>query len=238
MAQHGILFIVRHRTTEKRLLPGLQRHYAVEVVQTRRDAIAHLHSTTSGFSVDLVLVDLPSLRFDLTRFYDDVQALDASLPFFLLLSKGMRLDQLPHANGHLRHPCTQRQLLRRLARVLPEHQGEVVAWRGIQLDTERHILMWDDKQAPLTTKQAGLALAFLETPDELITRVQLMQDVWGTDYMGDTRTLDVHIHWLRKSLKALQAPFALETKRGQGYKLICNLPDPQDKAQEHADSAT
>jgi DNA-binding response OmpR family regulator len=47
-----------------------------------------------------------------------------------------------------------------------------------------------------------------------------MKWVWGTEYMGDTRTLDVHIHWLRKSISQLGAPFAIETERGVGYKLI------------------
>ena len=82
------------------------------------------------------------------------------------------------------------------------------------------MLIWDTRQIPLTPKQAALTLAFLRTPEVTLSRARLMQDVWGTDYLGDTRTLDVHIHWLRKSLKQLQAPFMLETLRGKGYQLI------------------
>ena len=62
----------------------------------------------------------------------------------------------------------------------------------------------------------------------LLSRAQLMQDVWGTNFLGDTRTLDVHIHGMRKLLKRLQAPFVLETERGRGYRLICRLPESSD----------
>ena len=88
--------------------------------------------------------------------------------------------------------------------------------------------MWDVRQVALTPKQVALMQAFLRAPLKLISRVQLMQDVWGTDYMGDTRTLDVHIHGVRKLLKRLQVPFVLETERGQGYRLICSLPESSE----------
>ena len=84
--------------------------------------------------------------------------------------------------------------------------------------------MWHTRQIPLTPKQAALTLAFLRSPEETLSRARLMQEVWGTDYLGDTRTLDVHIHWLRKSLKQLQSPFVIKTLRGQGYQLVMTQP--------------
>jgi DNA-binding response OmpR family regulator len=170
--------------------------------------------------VDLILFHIPSLRFNLSRFCVDIKSRVPGMPLFFLLGKGMRLDQFPHADGYLRQPFTQRQLLSRLARVLPEHVGEIVAWKDLRLDTESYLLMWQTKQIPLTPKQAALILAFLRRPEETLSRAQLMQEVWGTDYLGDTRTLDVHIHWLRKSLKQLQSPFVVRTLRGKGYQLV------------------
>ena len=117
------------------------------------------------------------------------------------------------------------RLLRRLARILPTHQGEVVAWRGLRLDIQGHFLLWDNRQVALTPKQVMLMQAFLRAPATLLSRAQLMQDVWGTNFMGDTRTLEVHIHGMRKLLKRLQTPFVLETERGKGYRLICRLPE-------------
>lgn len=198
------------------MLAGLERHYDVIVARLRREALSCLKDSP----VDLVLVDVPSIRFSLSRFYNDALADDPEHRLFLLLNKGMRLDQLPHMHGYLRHTFTIPQLLRRLTRVLPATRGKIVAWCGLRLDIDGHLLLWNTQQVSLTPKQAALIRAFLHTPEAVISRAQLMQDVWGTDFLGDTRTLDVHIHWIRKSLKQLQAPFALETVRGKGYRLM------------------
>ena len=221
MKRYTILFLTRYRSLEQQLLPGLGAHYAVTIAQTRREAIAAL----STQQIDLILADVPTLRFDLGRFWDDARARNPDIRFFLLLEKGTRLDQVPRSHGYLRHTFSLSQLLRRLARVLPTHQGEVVAWRGLRLDIQGHFLMWDNRQVALTPKHVMLVQAFLRAPNTLVSRVQLMQDVWGTNYMGDTRTLDVHIHGMRKLLKRLQAPFVLETERGKGYRLVCSLPE-------------
>ncbi len=221
MKRYTILFLTRYGSLEQQLLPGLSAHYTVHVAQTRREAIAALNAQ----QVDLILADVPALRFDLVRFWDDARARNRDMRFFLLLEKGTRLDQVPRSHGYLRYTFSLSQLLRRLARVLPTHQGEVVTWRGLRLDIQGHFLMWDTRQVALTPKQVALVQAFLREPDVLLSRAQLMQDVWGTNYLGDTRTLDVHIHGMRKLLRRLQAPFVLETERGKGYRLICSLPE-------------
>ncbi|MBN2394390.1 MAG: winged-helix domain-containing protein [Anaerolineae bacterium] len=221
MKRYTILFLTRYRSLEQELLPSLGAHYTVSVAQTRREAIAVLNTQ----QIDLIMADVSTLRFDLVRFWDDARARNPDMRFFLLLEKGIRLDQVPRSHGYLRHTFSLSQLLRRLARVLPTHQGEVVAWRGLRLDIQGHFLIWDVRQVALTPKQVALVQAFLREPLTLISRAQLMQDVWGTNYMGDTRTLDVHIHGMRKLLKRLQAPFVLETERGKGYRLVCSLPE-------------
>ena len=224
MKQYSILFLTRYRSLEQELLSGLSAHYTVSVAQTRREAIAVLNAQ----QIDLVLADVPALRFDLGRFWNDARAKNPDMRFFLLLEKGARLDQVPRSHGYLRYIFSLPQLLRRLARVLPTHQGEVVTWRGLGLDIQGHFLKWDVRQVALTPKQVVLVRAFLCAPMTLLSRAQLMQDVWGTDFMGDTRTLDVHIHGIRKLLKRLQAPFVLETERGKGYRLLCCLPESSE----------
>jgi len=216
LKSHHILFVVRHHSVEAQLSPGLSKYYEVVVAQSRHEAVQRYTEQ----KMDLVLIHVPSLRFDLARFCADLQSWNAGVPFFFLLGKGMRLDQLPRADGHLRQPFTLRQLLLRLTRALPEHSGEVVQWHNLNLDIESNTLMWGAKQEPMTPKQAALFLAFLQAPEEILSRARLMQDVWGTNYLGDTRTLDVHIHWLRRSLSRLQAPFAVQTVRGKGYCLV------------------
>jgi DNA-binding response OmpR family regulator len=224
LKRYTVLILVRNRPLEKQLLAGLGQHYDVMVARLRREALSCLEDK----AVDLILIDVPSIRFSLARFYDDVLTDGPERRLFLLLNKGTRLDQLPRVHGHLRHTFTISQLLRRLARVLPATQGKIVEWCGLRLDIDGHFLMWDTQQASLTPKQAALICAFLQLPETVISRAQLMQDVWGTDFLGDTRTLDVHIHWLRKVLKRLQAPFAFETIRGKGYRLGATSAVPCD----------
>lgn len=213
--QQQILFIVHNRAVERSLLTGLLQRYSVSVANLRREALKLLAEN----EVDLILIDVPSIRFDLIRFFESLKEIDAVSPIFLLLGKGGRFDQVPHADGYLRHPVTTRQLLRRLGRILPARSGELVSWKGLSLDTESQLLIWQGQRVPLTPKQALLALTFLRQPDRLLTRASLMQDVWGTSFLGDTRTMDVHIHWFRAALKQLDAPFSLVTQRRKGYYL-------------------
>jgi DNA-binding response OmpR family regulator len=210
-----VLFLVARRAVERRFCPSLEQRYTVRVSRLRRDALQILETELPN----LVLIDVPSIRFDIARFFESFPASHVSIATFLFLGKGMRLDQMPRANGYLRHPFTPRQLMRRLSRVMPIGSREMVMWQNLSLDTENRFLIWHGQQVPMTPKQAALAQVFLTEPDTLVSREQLMQEVWGTDYMGDTRTLDVHIHWLRKAVANLNAPFVIETERGVGYRL-------------------
>lgn len=216
MRRQSVLFVVAHRTLERRIRPRLEQHYYVQVAQLRREALQRIEDDPP----DVVIVDVPSIRFDIERFFEAFDDLPILIYRFLLLGKGMRLDQLPSTNGYLRHPFTARQLIRRLHRVIPEGPRNTVEWRGLCLDIENRVLIWRDQQIPLTPKQSSLARVFLESPRKIISRERLMREVWGTEYMGDTRTLDVHIHWLRKALVQAHAPFALETERGVGYRMV------------------
>jgi len=216
LKHYRILFVERHRSLQQSLLPALAQRYEVMLAHGRREAMLVLDSQEP----DLVLLDVASVRFDIGRFCDDLKAYNPGQLLFILVGKGMRLDKLPKAHGFLRHPVTARQLQRRLSRLLPEHGGEIVAWKGLQLDIISYALIWETDSVFLTPKQADLFLAFLRTPGKVLSRAWLMQEIWGTDYLGDTRTLDVHIHWLRKALASLGEPFCLRTKRGEGYQLV------------------
>lgn len=213
MRRQQVLFVVALRSVEQQLRPALEEHYQVAVKAVRREALQTIEESTP----DLVLVDAPSIRFDIHRFFKSFA--ERPIATFILLGKDANADEVPRANGHLHHPISGQQLLRHLARIIPASPRETVSWRGLRLDLENRCLIWEGLQVPITRTQADLALVFLESPDQIITREQLMKDVWGTDYMGDTRTLDVHIHWLRKALRQTEAPFILQTQRRVGFRL-------------------
>ena len=216
LKHYRILFVARRNSLERSLLPVLRQKYEVLLAHGRKEAMAALTTQTP----DLVLIDIPSIRFNLDRFYSDLKDQNSCILLFLLLGKGVRLDKLPKANGFLRHSFSTRQLLNRLGRILPQRDGETVKWHGLRLNHGARSLAWDTEEFFLTPKQVALLEAFLLAPEKTLSRAYLMRKVWGTDYLGDTRTLDVHVHWLRKALRSLDAPFRLVTQRGKGYRLV------------------
>lgn len=91
----------------------------------------------------------------------------------------------------------------------------------IALDLDNRLLEANGEVTVLTPKQLELLGLFMSRPGETITRKQIMKEVWQTDYTGDTRTLDVHIHWVRKKLGDSRGqPGHLQTVRGIGYRFV------------------
>lgn len=220
LRRYHILLVGRNRALESQALPALRQQYEVSVAHGRREAL----DICSAQETHLALIDVPTIRFDLERFCADLKSQNPTILLFFFLGKGMRLDQLPRANGYLRQTFTLRQLLRRLARLLPERSGEVISWQGLQLNVDAHTLGWGTEEVLVTPKQGALIQALLEARGQMLSRSLLMQKVWGTSYLGDTRTLDVHIHWLRLALATLDAPFQVRTHRGVGYSLVSLQP--------------
>jgi len=105
-------------------------------------------------------------------------------------------------------------------------EGETKAARILRvgkavLDLDTHQLNVDGENSALTPKQFRLLRLFMSHPGEVLTRKRLMKDVWDTDYTGDTRTLDVHIHWVREKLKDVPGrPRYLQTVRRVGYRFV------------------
>ncbi len=219
MERRHLLFVVRKRTLEKQLLSALQADYHVHVARGRGEALAAAHPP------DAVIFHLPSVRFNLHRFFEDGRKRWPEVLFLYLLEEGSSLDGHPPADEVLRPPLTPRRLQNLLTRLFSPHDPYVLEWEGLHLGMTNHTLGWNGREARLTPRQARLMAAFLRAPERLLRRSWLMQEVWGTDY-ANTRTMDVHIHWLRKALAHLEAPFVLETRRGYGYRLSRRKDDP------------
>ena len=224
--RYVILFLERHRTTKRALLPSLKRRYEVIVADTRRDAMRHFQEA----SPDLILIDVPGIRFSIERFCQDIRAQDTEVLLFMLLDPATCIEEMPSANGYLRHEIDVRQLLRRLDRLFPGHLGKTMEWEGLRLDPSEYLLIWKSQQVALTPKQTELMAAFLRSPEQTLSRARLMQEVWGTDFLEDTLTLSVHVHWVRKALRQLDVPFEIETRRGIGYRFnaVADEPPPEE----------
>jgi DNA-binding response OmpR family regulator len=130
-------------------------------------------------------------------------------------------DLTAEADIYLEHPYTARKLLNRVKALLPadDVNGEVVRCGDIVLHLSKpSVEVAGQSERRLTPKLAKLLEEFARYPNEIVSRRQLMQNVWNTDYIGDTRTLDVHIRWVREIIEVDPAkPQLLKTVRGKGY---------------------
>lgn len=117
-------------------------------------------------------------------------------------------------------PVAAEQIDTTIENVLNSRMEQIIECGPFRMNTHQRILHAHGKEIKLTPKQALLVEAFLRQPGETIERKTLMENVWQTDYMGDTRTLDVHIRWIRKIIEnGHKKPRYLQTVRGVGYRL-------------------
>ena len=103
-----------------------------------------------------------------------------------------------------------------LRRTAPK-QAKVISYGGITLDESKHTVTVNEMPVVLTLKEYEILRLFMENPGQVFTREILLSDIWGIDFTGETRTVDVHIGTLRTKLA--EAGDMIETVRGVGYKM-------------------
>jgi DNA-binding response OmpR family regulator len=120
----------------------------------------------------------------------------------------------------LKQPFTIRKLVNRIMPLLPADGNNLLHAGPIELDLERKFVRCGEQEARLTPRLALLLKILMQHPGEVLEREQLFREVWNTEYTADTRTLDVHISWLRQAFEATpRKPRYLKTIRGVGYRL-------------------
>jgi DNA-binding response OmpR family regulator len=136
----------------------------------------------------------------------------------LLLERGAADTTI--CDHSLVHPFTDRKLRDAILTLLNAASPYVLRVGDIQLDVTSRLVSSSQGRRRLTPKECDLLAGFLRRPNQVISRKELMESIWKTDYLGDTRTLDVHIRWLRQKIEVDPAhPVLLLTSRGVGYML-------------------
>ncbi len=168
---------------------------------------------------DLVVVNAASLRSSGVRICQSLRDKNDKLPIILILEKD-KIVAKDSADVVLNLPFTVQKLSNRIKPLLPGDGNNVIQAGPIRLDTDRRRVHCLDKHNKLTPRLVMLLQALMEHHGEVVEREQLFKQVWETDYTGDTRTLDVHISWLRRAIELdpLKPKF-LKTIRGAGYRL-------------------
>lgn len=189
--------------------------YRVIATRTRRDALVKAQKENPA----VIVLDCPSLRFSSHRFCRALQDGNLEIPVLLLLSEEEKIDRSVGARGHLRYPFSPKKLINRIVRLLPAPDDEVLQVGDVILNVKQRHVIRDKQENHLTPKQAQLLEILMRHPGEVLTRAFLMKRVWETDYLDDTRTLDVHIHCVRKAIEDNpRSPVYIRTVRQVGYR--------------------
>jgi len=167
----------------------------------------------------LVVINAASLRSTGIRICLSVRKKDVKLPIILILEKEKPVDK-ELADVVLALPFTVQKLVNRIKALLPSDGNNVITAGPIQLDVEHKRVRCLSKSTKLTPRLITLLQILMEKHGEVVEREALFKKVWETNYTGDTRTLDVHISWLRSAIELDPTnPKFLKTIRGVGYRL-------------------
>lgn len=169
----------------------------------------------------LIVFDASSMRTNGARTCRKLRRLCPNAGIIHVRAQEGIQDQVAEADIYLQLPFTHRKILNRIKQLLPADEAteEIVRLGIIKLyRNKRTVDVANRGEVRLTPKLLALLEEFLRHPNQVIGRPQLMQNVWETDYIGDTRTLDVHIRWIREILESDPGnPVFLQTVRGKGY---------------------
>jgi two-component system response regulator RegX3 len=183
---------------------------------------------------DLILLDLMLPGMAGTEVCKQIRT-TSTVPIIMLTAKDDEVDTVVGlelgADDYVTKPYSARELLARIRAVLrrqsdfalEEGQGAVVQVGQIRLDTDRHLVTYKNENILLPLKEFELLEFLMRNAGRVLTRIQIIDRIWGNDYVGDTKTLDVHIKRLRSKFEKDPAnPELIQTVRGLGYKMELN----------------
>jgi two-component system response regulator RegX3 len=200
--------------------------FEVEIAEDGPAAIAAFEKN----GADLILLDLMLPGLSGTEVCRQIRA-KSSVPIIMLTAKDSEIDKVVGleigADDYVTKPYSSRELIARIRAVLRRGElGDTTSVEGvlsvgpIRLDSDRHIISVNGEQIALPLKEFELLEFLMRNSGRVLTRMQLIDRVWGSDYVGDTKTLDVHIKRLRAKIEKDPAnPEMIQTVRGMGYKL-------------------
>ncbi|WP_020501244.1 MULTISPECIES: response regulator transcription factor [Sciscionella] len=177
---------------------------------------------------DIVLLDLMLPGMSGTDVYRTLRT-RSTVPVIMVTARDSEVDKVVGlelgADDYVTKPYSARELIARIRAVLrrggenEETGGQVLAAGPVRMDVERHVVSVSGTEVSLPLKEFDLLEYLLRNTGRVLTRTQLIDRVWGADYVGDTKTLDVHVKRLRGKIEPDPSdPHYLVTVRGLGYK--------------------
>jgi len=199
-----------------------QEGYRVEGVGNGNDALSRLDTAKPALVVlDLMLPDIDG--FEVCR---QIRK-KSDVPILMLTARKEDIDKIVGlelgADDYLTKPFNPRELVARVKAILRRYQaglrpGQAIEVGNLSIDSARREVTIDGQPLTLRTKEFDLLATLAQNLGIVLTREQLLDMVWGTDYYGETRTVDIHINHVRDKISGSNA--SIETVRGIGYKMV------------------
>ena len=199
--------------------------FLIETARDGKEALEKFAKTTP----DLILLDLMLPKVSGTEVCRQIRS-KSQVPIIMLTAKDTEVDKVVGlelgADDYVVKPYSKAELVARIKAVLRRKGPEISAEESakivagpVEIDVERHQVSINGKNVALPLKEFELLEFLVRNAGRVLTRTQLIDRVWGSDYFGDTKTLDVHVKRLRAKIESDPAnPVYIQTIRGLGYK--------------------
>jgi two-component system phosphate regulon response regulator PhoB len=222
------LLIVEDETAIREMLTFslMQSDYIVLQAKTALEALKILDDVTP----DLAIIDwgLPQISgLELVQRIRDNEVI-ADIPILMLTARAQEEDKIKGletgVDDYMTKPVSIKELQARIKAQLRRSSGfkksHVISINDISMDIDAHTVMIGEGELKLSITEFNLLKLFMQNPNKLLSREQILNHVWGRNSFVELRTVDVHILRLRKALKKHQCDYLLKTIRGAGYKFI------------------
>ena len=174
---------------------------------------------------DMLLLDVMMPVMDGWAVCREIRA-ESDVPIIMLTAKGETADRVSGlemgADDHIVKPLEMPEVIARVRavfrRMAPDDAPEKLSFDNLVIDKQAYDLVIKGKRVDAPPKEIELLYFLASSPNRVFTRAQLLDDVWGFDYFGDTRTVDVHVKRLREKLEGVSDKWELKTVWGVGYK--------------------
>lgn len=216
---------------------GLEQHlkregFTLSAFALGQEALRYLHQTLSGHAPkpDLALLDLTLPDIDGLEVLRTIRNDPAlrSLPVMLVTARNEEIDRVLGlelgADDYLSKPYSTRELVARLRAILrraaflePDEKPRQLSYGPLSVDLDMHVARVDGRTLDLTRREFELLAYFLQNPRRVLSRERILQQVWGLEYLGESRTIDAHVRRVRAKLG--DAAHLIETVVGVGYRL-------------------
>ena len=216
-----ILLAEDERSLSRAVTALLERnHYAVDAVYDGREALDHLESG----NYDALILDIMMPKMDGFELVESMKEFK-DVPCIMLTAKGESKDKLrgfsSGVDDYVVKPFDPNELMARVKAIMKRYDintSHIVRLNEVELDGDKYEIRYKDECIHLPLKQFELLFELAKHPNQIFSREQLIEKIWGMDYDGFDRTVDVHIKRIRENIGHLPG-FNVVTVRGLGYKV-------------------